>query len=478
MKPFHVIYNVLLKLIGWDSKSENVEEKREKFTRLQTQHMLPERFNHGRTCENRNNEFIYSWKKFHPFSFLTGSTKVERAKNGMLIYPSPVFIDTVEWKKKPDLTKEAILWGMVVHDKDGLVLVDKEITKKFRGLISDMIKQILKAAFGTPVSLKVQLFEPKSTLHRITDYWSFAPEFLTKAASLRDPMERMKHVLAFAVSGFYIPTKQLKPFNPLIGETFQGEFENGAKIYVEHISHYPTVARFLILDENFKFHGYFEFSTETERFGSRIKVHQKGPLTVEFPKIGEKIVYNMPTIKLLNAASEEGRSAIWINTMLFSDVKNNLKGIVKFGTNSSYVHGFEGYILESGFNIKGKYDHMKELESAHDAKLEYDSRKNKSKILSKISGSWLKELKFDGKEVVWNIDKHTPSWIRPLTNVLPSDGRFREDLIWLYRMFNAKNDQEKKVFQDFSQGWKVTIEIGQRAEREIRKKNKPKLAKK
>lgn len=428
----------------------------------------------GTKCENSKDAYIYSWSKFNPFSFLWGASKYGKNNKGILNYPSPTFIETTELQKKPDLSKKAILYGMEVHDKDGLVLVDKDIMKKFKGIIADMIKQILKAAFGTPISLKVQLFEPKSTLQRISDYWSFAPQFLLKAANSCDPLERMKYVIAFVVSGFYIPTKQLKPFNPLLGETFEGSFEDGSKVYIEHISHYPTVARFLVLGEYYKIHGYFDFSTSTESFGSKINVFQKGPITVEFPKINQKVIYNMPVIKLINASSEEGRSAIWHNTILFSDTINNLKAVVKLGTNKNYIHGFEGYIIENNFNLKVKYDHAKELEEVHEAKLDYENKKMKNKILSKINGSWLKELKFNDSECIWDINTYVPNWIRPSTNVLPSDGRFREDLIWLYRTFNVDNDTERKTYTEFSQGWKVTIEQTQRGEREVRKKNRPK----
>jgi hypothetical protein len=473
--PFPV--NIYL-ILGWEVKSDGEEVAdyshiKDKITikKAPTEHFLHTRYILGIICENKNESHIFSWSNFHPFSFLTGVTKFGKNNKGLLTYPSPTFIDRKELMVKPKLTKEDILYGMEVNDKEGLMLVDKDIMKKFKGIIGDMIKQLLKAAFGTPLSLKVNLFEPKSTLQRITDYWSFAPLYLNKAANASTPLERMKNVIAFAIGGLYIPTKQLKPFNPLIGETFQGEFEDGTKVYVEHTSHYPTVASFLLINENFKIYGYFDFSTETERFGSRINVHQKGPITIEFPKINQKIIYNMPTIKLLNASSEEGRSAIWINTIVFSDLKNNLKSVIKFGTNKNYIHGLEGLIYENKYE-KGNYEHMKEVSEANDSKLDYDGKKHK--VISKVSGSWLKNLKFDDKETYWDIDKYVPDWIKPSDKVLPSDGRFREDLIWLYRVFNSNNEKEQKLFTEFSQGWKVTIEQTQRSEREIRKKHKKK----
>ena len=404
---------------------------------------------------------------------MTNTKRFGINKNGFLNFPAPVFIKSEDWQRKPSLSKEDILYGMEINDKNGLVLLDANITKKFRGLVGDMISQIIKAAFGTPISLNIRLFEPKSTLQRITDYWSFAPQFLHKAYLSDNPVERMKYVMAFAISGFYIPTKQLKPFNPLIGETFQGEFENGAKVYCEMISHYPTCARFLIIDENYRLSGYFDFTTKTEGWGSKLNVFQKGPICVEFPRLGEKILYTMPTIKLLNASSEEGRSAIWVDTMLFIDSKNGYKGIIKLGTNKSYIHGLEGYIIEHPYP-KNYIFNPKEIKEVNEQKLDYDNKKMKNKIITTLRGSWLKELVFGRDEVLWDIHRDVPNWIRPLTNVLPSDGRFREDLIWLFYSFNETNEDARKQFEDWAQGWKLTIESIQRDERNIKKKIRPK----
>lgn len=411
----------------------------------------------------------------HLVSFLTGSKNIKRqSKSNHLCFPSPTFIDHKELQVIPKLKRQDILEGMIVDDKRGLVLVDKNIMKKFRGIISDMIKQILQV-WLKPISLKIALFEPKSTLHRITDYWSFAPQFLYKAAMADSPLERMKHVIAFAISGFYIPTKQLKPFNPLIGETFQGEFDNGAKVYVEHISHYPNFARFLVVDENFKIHGNFEFNAKQEGFGSKIFVTQQGPINIEFIKTKETVVYNMPTIKLLNAASEEGRSAIWLGTIVFSDVKNNLQAFIEFAHDNKYVHGFKGLIYENNFQ-NGPYKHQDQVKKCEGFKDWQHKSSNyiKTNILGNISGSWLEKLVID-EELLWDIETYVPNWIRPCTKVLPSDGRFREDLIWLHRSFNSSTETQRVKYEEYAQGWKVAIEQVQRAEREIRKKNKKKM---
>lgn len=53
------------------------------------------------------------------------------------------------------------------------------------------------------------------------------------------------------------------------------------------------------------------------------------------------------------------------------------------------------------------------------------------KEIDLIEGSWLKNLKIGNNEI-WNIDKFKPMRQKPVPNPIPSDCRFREDLIWLY----------------------------------------------
>lgn len=74
-------------------------------------------------------------------------------------------------------------------------------------------------------------------LQRLCDWYGFAPKYLKHAACLDDKVERMKLSIAFAMSGLYCTVKQQKPFNPLLGETYQASFEEGTRLYLENISH-------------------------------------------------------------------------------------------------------------------------------------------------------------------------------------------------------------------------------------------------
>jgi hypothetical protein len=85
-------------------------------------------------------------------------------------------------------------------------------------------------------------------------------------------------------------------------------------------------------------------------------------------------------------------------------------------------------------------------------------------IYAEIEGSWLHRLLIDGVEY-WDIDDPDmrPQRHIPNRTCLPSDWRYREDLIYLYR--NNMKIADK---------WKVRLEIQQRLDR----KNRNDVAKK
>lgn len=94
-------------------------------------------------------------------------------------------------------------------------------------VVKQLTVNLFKGLTITHISLPIKIFEPRSSIQRIVDMWSFAPKFLKQAADTKDHLERFKQVIAFAMSGLYICTSQYKPFNPILGETLQGEFRDG-----------------------------------------------------------------------------------------------------------------------------------------------------------------------------------------------------------------------------------------------------------
>jgi len=193
---------------------------------------------------------------------------------------------------------------------------------------------------------------------------------------------------------------------------------------------------------------------------------QDGPNTCEF-KNGEKILFYWPFSRLTGLLFGE-RTCKWTGVMKFIDPKNKIKAIIKmddgekkgvFSKSRSDV--FNGSIYEYTEPVISVKDKEKEKEkkkkvNAKDQQKEDKEMKDCKKELAKITGSWIEKLEIDGKDI-WNINRDYPTRAQPVKNPLPSDCRYREDLLWV-KHGSLPNAEE----------WKVALEIRQRLEKKLR----------
>ena len=488
-----ILYNKNINLNRSINSSNEEENNISAIDKPEKKLILQKRFDKGNIALNSNqitnvkdinNPYIYSYVDWHPYSFCTGHRKWGY-ENGKLKSPSPTFISNDEWCEPKDLSKNEVLKGILIKDDVGLLLVDPLVCKKFSGMLGDLIKQILKVFFGHKISLNVKLFQPLSLSQTLLNYFSFIPKFILPAVNPSlTPLERMKLVISLGISGLYMNAQQLKPFNPLISETFQGIFDVKEKIevYSEQTSNYPTLTRYYILNKNFKMYGYFDLSLETKNFGNRITCFTKGLNTLDFFKSNEKIFFSIPSSQIVNAIAKDDRSAHYVGVMIFFDIKNKLRAFVQFAKDCNHIADIKGYIFKYEFEPDYKFNFDKEYEMFYKIDTNNLNKNNNifksNDIVSTISGSWLGQLYFDNNKY-WDIDEDIPTYIKPVYNCLPSDSRFREDLIWLYRSFyKAKNEEERLYYEKLAQNWKLMIEKVQREERTLKAKVNEELAKK
>ncbi|KAK5636218.1 hypothetical protein RRF57_011930 [Xylaria bambusicola] len=104
---------------------------------------------------------------------------------------------------------------------------------------------ILKSMIGkdmTKMTLPVSFNEPTSLLYRTGEDMEYA-HLLDLAAERTDSIERMLYVAAFAASEFASTIGRVaKPFNPLLGETFEyARPDKGYRFFIEQVSHHPPV---------------------------------------------------------------------------------------------------------------------------------------------------------------------------------------------------------------------------------------------
>ena len=321
-----------------------------------------------------------------------------------------------------------------------MVLTDARVIENQRGVILDVIKSVaacmVKGKGIIGLSLPIRLFEPRSTIERMLDRWAFVPVFLP-GLERSGNVERFKRVLAMAVAGLHVRPSQEKPFNPLLGDTLQASWPDGMKAYCEHTSHHPPVSNFLVEGRGFTLTGHYELSGRFK--GNSLLGSILGSTTVTFSG-GQKVKYTFGDYRI-GGMLMGSRSANWEGQMLFEDSDNGITAVVKFGPEQK----------KSLFRSRiGKNDDISGAISVD------------GEEVSVIEGNWLKSLVIDGVEY-WNVATHKGVFHHFSSHPLPSDWRYREDLIWLFRQNRT-----------FAEAWKRRIEERQRQDRHLRSEKRPK----
>lgn len=320
----------------------------------------------------------------------------------------------------------------------------EEIREQRRGMW-DFVRSVGSNVFSAQnivnVSLPVYIFEPRSFLQRITDNWVYLPSLLPKAAATNDPVERMLNVVAFGISGLTATCVAKKPFNPILGETYQARYpEAGCDVFMEQVSHHPPVSAFLVTGDKFKLQGYAEWAASVR--GNSLKGQQLGPNTIKFED-GTIIEWKLPPLWLSGILWGD-RTMDYIEQMTFIDRKNNLECTIYFNPDKKgFFSSFFSRQVSPTDTVRGFV-------------------KQNGTTIGTVEGSWLSKLDYidtkKNKRNLWDRTKHQVGKLEPAANPLPSDCRFRQDLTCL-----AKNDIEG------AQEWKEKLENVQRAERRLRK---------
>src|SRR5882724_6160783 len=94
----------------------------------------------------------------------------------------------------------------------------------------------------TKMTLPVSFNEPTSLLQRCAEDMEYA-DLLEVAADRTDSTERMIYVAAFAASEYASTIGRVaKPFNPLLGETFEYvRPDKNYRFFIEQVSHHPPI---------------------------------------------------------------------------------------------------------------------------------------------------------------------------------------------------------------------------------------------
>ncbi|XP_052461596.1 oxysterol-binding protein-related protein 6 isoform X7 [Carassius gibelio] len=165
---------------------------------------------------------------------------------------------------------------------------------------------ILKNNIGkdlSKVSMPVELNEPLNTLQHMCEELEYT-ELLDKAAHTDDPYERMAIVAAFAVSGYSSTYYRAgsKPFNPLLGETYECIREDkGFCFFSEQVSHHPPISACHCESQNFTF--WQDVRWKNKFWGKSMEILPIGTVNVMLPSYGDHYEWNKVTTCVHNILS-------------------------------------------------------------------------------------------------------------------------------------------------------------------------------
>lgn len=151
---------------------------------------------------------------------------------------------------------------------------------------------ILKSMIGkdmTKMTLPVSFNEPTSLLQRVTEDMEYT-DLLDTAADRADSTERMVYVAAFAASEYASTIGRVaKPFNPLLGETFEYvRPDKGYRFFIEQVSHHPPIGA--AWAESAKWDYYGESAVKSKFYGKSFDINPLGTWFLKLrPSGGEEL---------------------------------------------------------------------------------------------------------------------------------------------------------------------------------------------
>uniref|UniRef100_A0A8C7DGV8 Oxysterol-binding protein n=1 Tax=Oncorhynchus kisutch TaxID=8019 RepID=A0A8C7DGV8_ONCKI len=155
------------------------------------------------------------------------------------------------------------------------------------------------------VSMPCGLNEPLNLLQRVSEELEYS-ELLDIANHTEDPFERMLYIGVFSISGYAWATwrNRYKPFNPVLGETYESHRkERGFRYVAEQVSHHPPCSAVHAESENFTF--WQDQQWKNKFWGKSLEIISSGPVNVKLPKYGDHYEWNKAVTCVHNVLSQQ-----------------------------------------------------------------------------------------------------------------------------------------------------------------------------
>lgn len=254
------------------------------------------------------------------------------------------------------------------------------------------IFKILKDSIGKDLSkfcVPVYFNEPLSMLQKISEIFQ-NEHLLSQAAEQEDSLLRLVYVTAFCISQYGgTQFRCSKPFNPILGETFEFKTKQW-RFIAEQVSHHPPISAGYL--EHEKYECYMNTHMKTKFWGKSLEFKPLGNQHFRYKDNGDHFVCQRPNSSVQN---------IILGTMYINHTGDSTVENIKTG---------EKAVIR--FRTPGMFD-SKAKRGLVDATIE-DA---KGEVRYEISGKWTSELSFKAKDapesdakVIWKFPEVNEDW--------------------------------------------------------------------
>ncbi|GAB4833817.1 Oxysterol-binding protein- protein 3B [Ancistrocladus abbreviatus] len=104
-----------------------------------------------------------------------------------------------------------------------------------------MMHKYIGSDVTSMVTLPVIIFEPMTMLQKMAELMEYS-YLLDQADKCEDPYMRLVYASSFFISVYYALQRTWKPFNPILGETYEMVNHGGLTFIAEQVSHHPPMS--------------------------------------------------------------------------------------------------------------------------------------------------------------------------------------------------------------------------------------------
>ncbi|KAF9598670.1 hypothetical protein IFM89_029920 [Coptis chinensis] len=160
-----------------------------------------------------------------------------------------------------------------------------------------MMQNYVGADITSMVTLPVLIFEPMTMIQKMAELMEYS-YLLDLADKSEDPYMRLVYASSWAISVYFAYQRTWKPFNPILGETYEMVNHGGMTFIAEQVCHHPPMSAGRAENEHFIYD--VTSKLKTKFLGNSVDVYPVGRTRVTLKRDGVILDLVPPPTKVNN----------------------------------------------------------------------------------------------------------------------------------------------------------------------------------